>query len=241
MSASSNQCAPCPGNSYSSGLLSGCLCNSGYTWNSASFQCQQIVCGANSYLAANGSCICSTGYSLVDSTCVIVPTCPARSSWNATKLVCVCTTSGEHLFNGQCVSCQAAAVWNGTNCNCATGYVTQNSQCLKCSDLAVYAKGQCACPFAYFGDGITCTACAASCGSCSNPAICLTCVNASYTFNNGICTPNLCNPGSFYNAVISSCSSCPNFCSVCSSTSSCTTCSTGFTLTTLAPTLTTCT
>lgn len=177
-----------------------------------------------------GVCICNSGYYLDGTECKKSGTCPPRATWDQTKLLCVCTVTGEYLINGTCQTCQSNSAWNGTQCVCRSGYFLINNVCTTCSSNSQYIRGQCVCNFGYFGNGQVCTACHSTCGTCTNSSSngCLTCVNASYTFSSGICTQRTCDSGYFLNSSAQRCDKCMDYCASCSDKSTCDTCVSGF-------------
>ena len=141
--------------------------------------------------------------------------CPARSTWNPSKLLCVCTTTGEYLISEICQTCPENSSWNGTQCTCRTGFFPIAGSCVECSSNSKFVSGQCVCNFGFFGNGLTCTACHSTCGTCSGTLStnCLTCVNASYVFSSGVCTLRQCDSGSYFNTLTQKCIKCSiNYC-----------------------------
>ncbi len=84
--------------------------------------------------------------------------CPAKSTWNAATLECVCDAKGQFIINGQCQACGEYAVWNAKEkkCTCSTGFFLIGNVCTVCDPRTRYNGTDCVCNLGYFGNRDKC-------------------------------------------------------------------------------------
>jgi hypothetical protein len=222
-----SQCIPqsCPNGMVFNGV--NCVCPSGQVTDSISGLCtycnnygqavqgSSCVCTSTYYPAATGcapctansvynstlkQCVCLPGYTLSNGQCSALPNCPSGSQWNAQTSACQCVTQGYYLINNVCSPCPANAQWNGTSCQCNSGYILSGSvcvsscpagsawngvscvcstgyyligsSCVQCDPHSTYNAAQqtCSCNSGYYGNWQNCYSCDNSCASCWGPA-----------------------------------------------------------------------
>ena len=116
-----------------------------------------------------------------------------------------------------------------------TGYYLIAGICQTCDINSSYNQTlkDCICNNGFYGNRTLCQKCDPSCGTCTGngSSQCLTCVDVSYTFSNGVCTkqtPSV--AGYFQSSPSANCTACSPYCTDCINLNTCYKCAIGFTL-----------
>ena len=187
--------------SESSLVVSTCVCDSNYYWDSFSSSC--LACPSNTFssseICVNCYSACLTCSGSLSTNCL---TCIPDASLQSDNS-CLCNT-GYYLTGATCSACSAF---------CTTCSGPNSDDCTSCpSNAQVAVSGACQCNPSYYLIGTTCSACATTCNTCSGPAFnqCLTCLsNAALQIGNS-CTCNL-----YYYWDSTQCASCDATCATC--------------------------
>lgn len=196
------------------------------------------TCPSGATPNAAGDCVCGGGLYLEGNACKKPVTCPARSTWNANSLSCVCDTLGEYLIDGKCAPCKENSYYSAATkqCACSTGFYLIGNECQVCDLRTNYNGLDCQCNLGYFGNRDKCNKCHDSCGTCSSHEAnkCLSCSDVSLILQNGYCTKNSpCDPGFYLQSPTeqgSSCQKCTDNCIICDDIFDCQQCAVGYAL-----------
>lgn len=100
--------------------------------------------------------------------------------------VCVCDF-GFYPIGGVCSTCPANSDWDGSACQCSTGFTLKGSSCVavqSCPNDAIVVNGQCVCGKGFYFDKGSCAKCPSS--SYGNNGQCF-CFFIWQYFSNGQC------------------------------------------------------